>query len=229
MNSGAKTPSSLIERIVYLKTWSKTCRRLVEALPDWVTPNFVTLLRAALAVPIFRALSDGRFWTALAFFVLAMALDVLDGAIAHIKGMCTPSGAFLDPLADKLIFCGALFAVWQRLPPWILALAGASVLYAAGITLVRMYRLVRGRKLSGEALAQTVAAKTAGKVKTLFDCLAVMVIMTGLAQDSSPAVDAGGALAVFGSIVAAALYFLPVGRVIGLRTRPEGAASEKAA
>lgn len=222
MSPDATTTPSIIERIVYLKTWSRSCRRLVKALPDWITPNFVTLVRAAMALPIFQALSTGCYRTALAFFALAMALDVLDGAIAHIKDMCTPSGAFLDPLADKLIFCSALAAVWDKLPSWILILAGAAVVYAAGITVLRMYRMVLARRLDSAALAASVSARTAGKVKTAFDVLAVLMIMAGLALDSRLVVDTGGAVVVIGSIVAGALYFLPSGQATALRrTDPE--------
>ncbi len=216
MTSDASKPMPLVEHIVYIKTWSKTFRRFVEILPDWITPNRVTLFRGSLALPIFWALSVGRYWTALTVFAVAMALDVLDGAIAHIKGMSTASGAFLDPLADKLIVCGTLVALWNRLPNWILFLAGATLLFAAAITLLRMYRMFLARRLDGPALAKTVAAKTAGKVKTIFDVLAIAVIMTGLALDSPPVIDAGGTLIVGGSFLAGVLYLFPVGRVIGL-------------
>jgi len=219
------------ERVVYVKTWSKTFRRLIEALPDWITPNRVTLFRAALAVPIFRTLSAGQYWAALALFALATALDAVDGAIAHVKDMSTPAGAFLDPLADKLIVCSALAAVWTKLPAWILLIAGVTLLYAAAITLLRVVRMIRARRLTGPALARTVAARPAGKVKTIFDVLAGLLIIVGLGLDFPSVVDAGGALIVLGSLLAAIVYFLPAvqpERALPTGQEPERPASRSA-
>lgn len=208
--------TAFAERVVYLKAWSKTFRHFILALPDWITPNRVTMFRAALAVPLFWTLSVGRYWTAAAVFTVAMALDAVDGAIAHIKSMETPSGAFLDPLADKLILCAALAAVWNALPAWILIVTGGTLLYAAAITLQRISKMLRTRGISGPALAQSVAAKPAGKVKTMFDVLAAMLVIAGLALGSPAVINAGGAAIVVGSILAVIIHFSPAGRVRSL-------------
>ena len=97
-------------------------------------------------------------------------------------------------------------ALWDVLPPWITLLIGGSLVFAMGITLLRVWRLYRGRTLNGAALAQTVAAKPAGKVKTIFDVAAAVLLMTGLARHSAAAVDAGGALIVIGTVVAGVVY-----------------------
>lgn len=199
-------PTPLAERIVFLKTRSPAVRRMVEMLPAWVTPNAVTLFRASLAIPVFWALTEGRYWIALAVFAAAMALDAVDGAIAHVRNMGTAMGAFIDPLADKLLVYGAMLALWDVLPAWITLLIGGSLVFAAALTLVRIVRLIRARNLSGPALAQTVAAKPAGKVKTMFDVGASLLIMAGLARNSTAEVNAGGALIVVGSIVAGVVY-----------------------
>ncbi|MEY4744465.1 MAG: hypothetical protein RL272_410 [Candidatus Parcubacteria bacterium] len=206
-----RRPMPFVERIVYIKMWSKTFRAIIERLPDWVTPNRVTLFRAALTAPIYWTLSTGRFRTALAVFAIAMALDAVDGAIAHVKDMSTPSGAFLDPLADKFILCGSLLAVWDALPAWILMVVGGTLLYAAAITLLRIYRMLRARGLSGPALARTVAAKPAGKIKTMFDVFAALLIIAGLSLGSPAVVNAGGVTIVVGSFLAGIVYFFPAG------------------
>lgn len=202
-----QNPMPIAERIVTVKTRSKTVRCLVELLPDWITPNLVTAFRGALAIPVFFALHAGRYGLALAIFAAAMSLDAVDGAIAHVKNMGSVVGAFIDPLADKLLVYGALLALWDALPAWIAVLLGGSLLFAAGITLVRVARLVRARRVSAPELARTVAAKTAGKVKTMFDVLAVACIMAGLAGGSDATVDAGGVLIVIGSLLSGAIHF----------------------
>ncbi|HTK04998.1 MAG TPA: CDP-alcohol phosphatidyltransferase family protein [Candidatus Eisenbacteria bacterium] len=200
-------PTTIVERFVYFKRSSKAIRRLVVILPAWVTPNMVTLLRALLAAPIYWALSTERYGAALAIFTAAMALDVLDGAIAHVRDMHTTAGAFLDPLADKLIFCAAFFAVWRSLPAWIVVFAGTGVLFAAAITLSRISTLVRIRRPDGPSLSRAVEAKPAGKIKTVFDALSAVMIMIGLAVRSTVIVECGGVLLIAGSVAAALVHF----------------------
>lgn len=205
MTNGPKPPA-LMERVVNLKERSNTLRRVILAMPDWITPNRVTLFRASLAFPVFWTLSSGRYWMALALFCAAMALDAVDGAIAHVRNQSTALGAFIDPLADKLLVYGAMLSLWGVLPAWITLLIGGSLAFAAMLTLARIYRLFRARNLSGPALAQTVAAKPAGKVKTMFDVAASAIIMAGLARNSDAAVNAGGALIVIGTLVAGTVF-----------------------
>ncbi len=69
----------------------------------WTLPNFITLLRLA-ALPFFLvAISDGRFGIALAIFVAAGLSDGIDGFLARRFDMRSAIGAFLDPIADKLM------------------------------------------------------------------------------------------------------------------------------
>jgi cardiolipin synthase len=69
----------------------------------WTLPNFITLLRLA-ALPFFLvAISDGRFGIALAIFVAAGLSDGIDGFLARRFDMRSAIGAYLDPIADKLM------------------------------------------------------------------------------------------------------------------------------
>ena len=74
-------------------------------------PNILTLLRLAL-IPVFVALFYyptplSNFYAALVF-VIAGLTDLLDGFLARKLHMETKFGAFLDPVADKIIVCVAL-------------------------------------------------------------------------------------------------------------------------
>ncbi|MBI2956816.1 MAG: CDP-alcohol phosphatidyltransferase family protein [Acidobacteria bacterium] len=65
--------------------------------------NQFTLLRLVL-IPFFAlALLDGSYGWALALLVAAGASDLLDGALARWLEQRTPLGAYLDPIADKLL------------------------------------------------------------------------------------------------------------------------------
>lgn len=83
--------------------------------------NGLTVLRIVLA-PVFLALYvHGERLPALWVFAFAAATDVLDGLVARLLRQQTRLGAFLDPVADKLLAACALFALAAtgRLPFWL--------------------------------------------------------------------------------------------------------------
>jgi cardiolipin synthase len=101
--------------------------------------NGLTALRIVLA-PVFLLLYvQGDRVRALAAFAAAASTDVLDGLVARALHQRTRLGAFLDPIADKLLAACALVALAAtgRLPWWLPALvvsrdlaqlAGAAIL-----------------------------------------------------------------------------------------------------
>ena len=166
------------------KKWSPL-RAFVRALPPWMTANRVTIARALLVVPAWLFVSIGQFWPALTVFGLAMLLDVLDGAIAEVRDQQSTLGAFLDPLADKILVCGCLLAMLKPLA-WYFHLPVTGIcLFAVGLTLVRVIKLIRFRKQKpDDGRPTTVAAKLAGKVKCWTEVGSVVVVMVGLGLPS---------------------------------------------
>ena len=84
-------------------------------------PNFLTLLRI-VAIPVFLIfLTDGRFGWALLVFVLAGLTDSLDGLIARLTNTRTTLGAYMDPLADKMLLVSAfvVLAFMEAVPRWL--------------------------------------------------------------------------------------------------------------
>jgi len=84
-------------------------------------PNFLTLLRI-IAIPIFLIfLTDGRVGAALVTFVLAGITDSVDGAIARLTNTRTTLGAYMDPLADKMLILSAfvVLALMGAVPHWL--------------------------------------------------------------------------------------------------------------
>jgi cardiolipin synthase (CMP-forming) len=84
-------------------------------------PNFLTLLRI-IAIPIFLILlTDGRAGAALIVFVGAGVTDALDGAIARMTNTRTTLGAYMDPLADKMLILSAfvVLAFMEVIPRWL--------------------------------------------------------------------------------------------------------------
>ena len=89
------------------------------AIVTWA--NMVTVGRV-LASPFLFALipDDGRgSWVAFVVWVVLCSSDGFDGYLARKHGI-TRSGAFLDPLADKILVLGAMFTLVSRDVFWVL-------------------------------------------------------------------------------------------------------------
>lgn len=84
-------------------------------------PNMITMMRIVL-IPVFvTALVYRRYDYALGLFVVASLTDLLDGLLARITNQKTKLGAFLDPLADKVLLLTSfiLFSVYGWIPKWL--------------------------------------------------------------------------------------------------------------
>lgn len=70
--------------------------------------NAVTITRLLLAVPLLMLIADrNSSWPAVALWIILCITDGIDGYLARRHGT-TRSGAFLDPLADKVLVLGAM-------------------------------------------------------------------------------------------------------------------------
>lgn len=142
------------------------------------TPNKLTVFRAAM-VPVFLIvlLWEGlpmRFlWATLIFAGLSLT-DMFDGQIARRRGLITNFGKFLDPLADKVLVVSALIGMTVlkneshlQLICWLIGLI---------IILAREF-MVAGLRLVCVEQGTVIAANFWGKLKTVTQFIAVMVIL----------------------------------------------------
>jgi len=79
-------------------------------------PNVLSFVRLALVPFFIVALSRGDFLTALILYAAAGITDALDGLIARWWKLQTPLGAFLDPMADKILMTASFITLSMRLP-----------------------------------------------------------------------------------------------------------------
>ena len=112
-------------------------------------PIALTLLRVTLLPSIALFLIRGHFGLALATFLAASLLDVLDGWLARRFRQVTPLGTVLDPIVD-VVFNLSIFAGLARaglLPGWVLAVAELryGILLLGGIVLTVLIGPVRIR------------------------------------------------------------------------------------
>jgi cardiolipin synthase len=111
-------------------------------MPPWINPpNLFTLLRLLLTPLVAWAILARRPVLALFLFAIAAFTDYLDGATARRLRLITPSGAVLDPLADKCLLSGVFLALAAAgmVPWWLVAVVFGRDLYillGAGIMLL---------------------------------------------------------------------------------------------
>ena len=103
--------------------------KVEEKLRPLTVPNFLTLLRMAM-VPFFvLAVSGANFELALWIFIVAGITDALDGFVARRMDMRSLIGAYLDPIADKMLITVAYISLTVPqgqavvIPLWLTILA----------------------------------------------------------------------------------------------------------
>jgi len=140
----------------------------------WSTPNILTLSRIGL-IPVFVGIFYlpapwGRFACALVFGAAAFT-DWLDGYLARRWEQTSPFGAFLDPVADKLMVAVALVLLVQADPRAALALPAAVII---------------GREIAVSALREwmaevgarsRVSVSAVGKFKTTAQMVAIILLI----------------------------------------------------
>ena len=101
-------------------------------------PNLITLGRVILVPVVFWFLVTGQYKPAFLVFVVAGISDAIDGFLAKRFNWETELGAYLDPIADKLLIVCIFIALGVEgiLPSWIvIAVVSRDVLIVIGIVL----------------------------------------------------------------------------------------------
>jgi len=105
-------------------------------------PNLITSIRFLLIYPILQALFADNNLLAFCLLLIAGFSDALDGQLARSYGWESQIGAFLDPLADKILLI-SVFGTLSYLSklPWQLGaiFIGRDILIMLGIIVYRIY------------------------------------------------------------------------------------------
>jgi CDP-diacylglycerol--glycerol-3-phosphate 3-phosphatidyltransferase/cardiolipin synthase len=140
----------------------------------WTVPNLLTLLRIVL-IPVFMLVfylpvEWARLGCAL-IFAVAGATDWLDGHLARKWEQTSALGAFLDPVADKLMVAVALVLLVQAEPTATLAVP-AAIIIGREITISAL------REWMAELGARAqVAVSFIGKIKTTAQMAAIFLLL----------------------------------------------------
>lgn len=143
----------------------------------WNLPNILTVLRM-LAIPLLVAVylvpAEGltmplRNLLGTVLFVAAAITDWVDGWLARRLGQVSAFGAFLDPVADKLLVCAALVLLLDlnRVSPLV-----AVIIIGREITIsaLREWMATAGARAS-------VAVHSLGKLKTIAQLVAIPMLL----------------------------------------------------
>lgn len=136
-------------------------------------PNFLTILRIILAcgciIGTVYATKNSLVW-ALILFILASLTDFFDGYLARKTNAISDFGKLFDPIADKILILG-VFVAFLNLKIITVWMVVAIMLREFIITGMRLLALSRGVVL---------AAKGAGKHKTVSQIVGIIIIYIGL-------------------------------------------------
>lgn len=144
----------------------------------WNVPNSLSAGRLVLTIVVCALIAYEQFLAALAVFVIAAITDGLDGYLARRLGQATAVGRQLDPLVDKVMVSAALI--------YLLTVKGSGLAPWMVTVIVVRELLIQGLRSLLEGRGQAFGAKWSGKLKTLFQCLAICAILLCLALQPSP-------------------------------------------
>ncbi len=153
----------------------------------WNLPNLLSLSRVFLAplvllfltfrltFPVYRieelelTVTGGDILAGVVF-ILAALTDTADGYIARKKGIVTNLGKFIDPIADKVLVMAALVGLVElhRVPAWIV------------VVIISRDFIVTGVRMVAAAEGVVIAASKGGKLKTIFQIVAISMLIFNL-------------------------------------------------
>ncbi|HET6588391.1 MAG TPA: CDP-diacylglycerol--glycerol-3-phosphate 3-phosphatidyltransferase [Oleiagrimonas sp.] len=152
--------------------------------PTWLTLFRILLLPVMVLVYYSHAMYHGiplRFANigAAVVFVLASVTDWLDGWLARRWNQTSNFGAFLDPVADKLMVAVTLFLLVQSHHTALMAIVSAVIVgREIGVSALREW-------MASIGLRSRVRVAMVGKVKTVMQIIAIVVLLLEHDRDAA--------------------------------------------
>ena len=168
--------------------------RRYEQMFNW--PNLLTLARISV-VPLLVVFYYLPYWwahpLAAIFFMIASITDWLDGYLARYLKQSTKLGAFLDPVADKLMVSIALILIvaeptfqFVSVPSSVLTIPAPVITIPAAVIVAREIIVSALREWMAEiGQRASVAVTNMGKIKTAVQMTALVVLL--YCDSSTPA------------------------------------------
>lgn len=155
-------------------------------------PNSLSLARICL-IPLFVAAYflpyDWGVYVAIAIFLICCFTDFLDGFIARKFNMVTDLGKLLDPIADKILVCAALFCVVATNPLQYfngklfacplnaISNLGVILLTVGSILILARELLISAVRMIAASKGLVVQANVFGKIKTVMQDISLPLLI----------------------------------------------------
>ena len=167
-------------------------------------PNLLCFLRIALT-PLCVSLISAQTWSpALWWTLFTGSTDYFDGYLARRMNWNSRLGAYIDPLADKILLAGCYIALGlaQAVPWWLVAIVfSRDVLILTGVAV--LYSKVKRRDFP---------PTQAGKISTTIQITAIVVILAAKAGHFSTALIPFAIAAVAAGTTLSGLDYIRQGR-----------------
>jgi cardiolipin synthase len=181
-------------------------------LRNLTVANQLTILRVVLTPAFVLLVVYERLGAALAVFMVAGATDAFDGLAARRAGQRTRLGAWLDPMADKLLLVTTFIVLTlpgipmtNHLPLWLTIVVISRDVVIVGV--VAIVNLAVGPR--------TFRPSLLGKATTAaFIATSVVIMYFNYRGETSPLIDAGIWLSLGLTLVSSADYFFRLRRLI---------------
>ena len=165
--------------------------------------NLLTLARLVFAPLLFWFVLDaeadrGASWAAFGLGIALASTDFFDGRVARRSNVVSRSGAFLDPLADKIVIIGGAYCLVYVERYWWVPVTIIAV-RELGITAWRS-------RWARDGLA--IPARTSAKYKTFVQGLALIMAVMPTLQDEDTLIDAMLWLAVAWTVFTGVQYLI---------------------
>jgi cardiolipin synthase len=177
--------------------------------------NQLTILRIVLVPAFVLLMLYDRLGAALAIFLVAGITDALDGLAARLAGQRTSLGAWLDPMADKLLLVSTFIVltipsvpVTNHLPVWLTILVISRDIVIVGFAAV--INLAIGPR--------TFRPSLLGKAATaVFILTSVVMLYFNYRRETSVLIDVGIWVSLALTVASSADYFFRVRRIVNER------------
>ncbi|RUL88968.1 CDP-diacylglycerol--glycerol-3-phosphate 3-phosphatidyltransferase [Tautonia sociabilis] len=137
-------------------------------------PNGLSVSRLFLGASALGLIHAGMFGWALVLFLLAAITDTLDGYVARLLHQETAFGRQLDPMIDKLLIAAVLI--------FLVAVPGGGVPAWMVAVIVSRELIIQWLRSMMEGKGVAFGAKSAGKLKTVLQCAAIVAALLALAM-----------------------------------------------
>jgi CDP-diacylglycerol--glycerol-3-phosphate 3-phosphatidyltransferase len=164
----------------------------------YTIPNLLTALRIALIPAIVVLFYLPYHWSDMAcgvMFAVVGITDAFDGYLARKLGQTSRLGAFLDPVADKLIVATALVLIVSRNPVWYVTLTAAVIIgREIGVSALREWMAEIGAR-------QKMEVTQVAKFKTIVQIVGLSMMLFREDLFGLPIYEFGLALTVVAAVL----------------------------